>query len=138
MEELISKLLESGNITAVLSAIICYLIVNLQRKSTKETRDSRSEELEEKIDSKIAIANVKLDVTEQEIKLRQDKIQEEMQMKITKLNTDSLLLTKDVNSLKEENIGIKQDVKEIKTTLNSMAISLATIASATNSKGKEN
>ncbi len=138
MEELISKLIESGNITAVLSAIICYLIVNLQRKSTKETRDSRSEELEEKIDSKIAIANVKLDVTEQEIKLRQDKIQEEMQMKITKLNTDSLLLTKDVNSLKEENIGIKQDVKEIKTTLNSMAISLATIASATNSKGKEN
>ncbi len=138
MEELLSKLIESGNITAVLSAMICYLIVNLQRKSTKETRDSRSEELEEKIDSKIAIANVKLDVTEQEIKLRQDKIQEEMQMKITKLNTDSLLLTKDVNSLKEENIGIKQDVKEIKTTLNSMAISLATIASATNSKGKEN
>lgn len=138
MEELTTKLLESGNITAILSAIICYLIVNLQRKSTKETRDSRSEELEEKIDSKIAIANVKLDVTEQEIKLRQDKIQEEMQMKISKLNTDSLLLTKDVNSLKEENIGIKQDVKEIKTTLNSMAISLATIASATNSKGKEN
>ena len=138
MEELTSKLIESGNITAILSAIICYLIINLQRKSTKETRDSRSEELEEKIDSKIAIANVKLDVTEQEIKLRQDKIQEEMQMKITKLNTDSLLLTKDVNSLKEENIGIKQDVKEIKTTLNSMAISLATIASATNSKGKEN
>jgi len=138
MEELISKLIESGNITAVLSAIICYLIVNLQRKSTKETRDSRSEELEEKIDSKIAIANVKLDVTEQEIKLRQDKIQEEMQMKISKLNTDSLLLTKDIKSLKEENIGIKQDVKEIKTTLNSMAISLATIASATNSKGKGN
>lgn len=137
MEDLIIKILESGNITAILSAGVCYLIINLQRKSTKETRDSRSEELEEKIDSKIAIANVKLDVVEQEIKLRQDKIQEEMQMKISNLNTDSLLLKKDVNSLKEENIGIKQDVKEIKTTLNQMAISLATIASATNSKVKE-
>lgn len=37
-------------------------------------------------------------------------------------------MEKDIEYLKTENSGVKEDIKEMKQTLNQMAISLATIA----------
>ena len=37
-------------------------------------------------------------------------------------------MQKDIEHLLQENVGIKEDIKEIKTTLNSMALALERIA----------
>jgi len=103
MEEYLIQLAENGGPIGVLAAVLVYLIIFIQRKNTSEKRDTD---------------RVKL---EQEIKDLNDEI--------NKKETEIILLQKDIDLLKEENIGIKQDIKEIKTTLQSMALALERIAS---------
>jgi uncharacterized coiled-coil DUF342 family protein len=95
MEDLLTTAFQSGNATAILSGVIVYLIVFLQRKNTAATRDDTISKLKEDIDS---------------------------------LNNQKLLMQKDIDFLVHENSGIKEDIKEIKGTLNQIAISLAEIA----------
>ncbi len=103
MEEYLIQLAENGGPIGILAAALVYLIIFIQRKNTSEKRDTD---------------RVKL---EQEIKDLNDEI--------NKKETEIILLQKDIDLLKEENIGIKQDIKEIKTTLQSMALALERIAS---------
>lgn len=95
MEELLTTAFQSGNATAILSGMIVYLIVFLQRKNTAATRDDTISKLKEDIDN---------------------------------LNNQKILMQKDIEFLVQENIGIKQDIKEIKSTLQQIAVSIAEIA----------
>lgn len=95
MEELLTTAFQSGNATAILSGVIVYLIVFLQRKNTAATRDDSISKLNDEI---------------------------------TELKNQKILLSKDVEYLMTENRGIKEDIKEIKGTLNQIAVSIAEIA----------
>lgn len=95
MEDLLKTVIESGNATAILTGVLVYLIVFLQRKNTATARD---------------------DITKK------------MQDRISSLEKESELKQKDIEYLMNENSGIKEDIKEIKATLNQIAISLAEIA----------
>ena len=95
MEELLTTAFQSGNATAILSGVIVYLIVFLQRKNTAATRDDTISKLRTDIDG---------------------------------LNNQKLLMQKDIDFLIQENSGIKEDIKEIKGTLQQIAVSIAEIA----------
>lgn len=95
MEDLLTTAFQSGNATAILSGIIVYLIVFLQRKNTAATRDDTINKLNEEIGE---------------------------------LKNQKVLMGKDIEYLMSENRGIKEDIKEIKGTLNQIAVSIAEIA----------
>ncbi len=95
MEDLLTTAFQSGNATAILSGIIVYLIVFLQRKNTAATRDDTINKLNDEI---------------------------------SELKNQKVLMGKDIEYLMSENRGIKEDIKEIKGTLNQIAVSIAEIA----------
>ena len=95
MEDLLTTSFQSGNATAILSGVIVYLIVFLQRKNTAATRDDTISKLNDEI---------------------------------TELKNQNILKAKDIEYLMTENRGIKEDIKEIKGTLNQIAVSIAEIA----------
>ena len=95
MEDLLTTAFQSGNATAILSGVIVYLIVFLQRKNTAATRDDSISKLNDEI---------------------------------SELKNQKILLSKDIEYLMSENRGIKEDIKEIKGTLNQIAVSIAEIA----------
>ena len=95
MEDLLTTAFQSGNATAILSGIIVYLIVFLQRKNTAATCDDTINKLNDEI---------------------------------SELKNQKVLMGKDIEYLMSENRGIKEDIKEIKGTLNQIAVSIAEIA----------
>ena len=95
MEDLLTTAFQSGNATAILTGVIVYVIVFLQRMNTAVSRDDTNKKLQDRIAS-----------LEKDVELKQ----------------------KDIKYLMDENSGIKEDIKEIKGTLNQIAISLAEIA----------
>ncbi len=95
MEDLLTTAFQSGNATAIISGVIVYIIVFLQRKNTAATRDDTISKLNDEI---------------------------------TELKNQKILLAKDIEYLMSENRGIKEDIKEIKGTLNHIAVSIAEIA----------
>ena len=101
MEEIIQQLAASGPL-GVIAAGIVYLVIYFQRKQTSEKRNDDTAQLQNQIDN----------LTTQ--------LQEE--------KTSKQLMEKDVNYLMTEPLGIKEDIKEMKNTLNSMALSLERIA----------
>lgn len=101
MEEILQQLAASGPL-GVIAAGIVYLVIYFQRKQTSEKRNDDTAQLQKQID----------DLTFQ--------LQEE--------KTSKQLLEKDVKYLMAETTGIKEDIKEMKNTLNSMALALERIA----------
>lgn len=49
MEELLTDAFQSGNATAIIAAVVVYVIIWLQRNSTKKTRDDDSDNLKTRI-----------------------------------------------------------------------------------------
>lgn len=103
MEEYLVHLAENGGPIGVLAAVLVYLIIYMQRKNTSEKRNDDKQKLINGL----------------------TKLNDEINTK----ETEIILLKKDVDILKEENIGLKQDIKEIKNTLQTMALALERIAS---------
>lgn len=101
MEEIIQQLAASGPL-GVIAAGIVYLVIYFQRKQTSEKRNDDTAQLQKEI----------------------DELTEELQ----KEKTEKQLLEKDVKYLMSETTGIKEDIKEMKNTLNSMALALERIA----------
>ena len=87
MEDLLTTAFQSGNATAILTGVIVYVIVFLQRKNTAVSRDDTNKKLQDRIAS-----------LEKDVELKQ----------------------KDIEYLMNENSGIKEDIKEIKGTLNTL------------------
>lgn len=102
MEDTIIQMASNGGPIGVLAAAIVYLIIFLQRKNTSEKRNDDTAQLQSEIDN--------------------------LEKELAAIKTEKQLLQKDINYLMSENIGIKEDIKEIKNTLNTMALSLERIA----------
>lgn len=101
MEEIIQQLAASGPL-GVIAAGIVYLVIYFQRKQTSEKRNDDTAQLQKEI--------------------------YELTAELQKEKTEKQLLEKDVKYLMGETIGIKEDIKEMKNTLNSMALALERIA----------
>ena len=102
MEDVITQLAQNGGPLGVIAAGVVYLIIYFQRKQTSEKRNDDTQVLNEKIAG--------------------------LNAEITQLRSEKQLLEKDVNYLMNETTGIKEDIKDIKSTLNTMALALERIA----------
>lgn len=49
MEEIVTQAFQSGNATAIICAVLVYLVIHLQRNSTGKRRDGENENLKAEI-----------------------------------------------------------------------------------------
>ena len=113
------KIIATGNplaIVALLAIVIVYLVIKYERKGTAEKRDKENAELVAKCKSH----KEKIEKLEEIVEAQKTDIQE--------LQLQNELQDKDIEYIKNEQIDVKSDIKEIKATLNNMAISLERIA----------
>lgn len=75
-----------------------------------------------------AVVYVIIYIQRKNTSVTRDNTSEKFLMEIAKLKQENELKQKDIDYLMTENNGVKEDIKEMKNTLNQMAISLATIA----------
>lgn len=101
MEEFLQQLAASGPLGIVAAGIV-YLVIYFQRKQTSEKRNDDTAQLQKQID--------------------------DLNVELNEEKTAKKMLEKDINYLMTENADIKEDIKEIKNTLNSMALALERIA----------
>jgi len=121
MEQAIAPTLLSGNplaIVALIAIIAMYLVISYQRKNTAAERDATEKKHKSEIDELFV-----------EVKMLK---QQNNEMEINRQ-----LIEKDVSYLKEEQAGTKEDIKEIKNTLNTMALALERIAAKADGGVKE-
>lgn len=119
MEQLVLNIISKGeplSIVALLACITIYVVIHYQRKNTAETRDSEIMTLT----SGMKNLNNELVKTKSSV--------DNLQTVINEVETEKKLLQKDVDFIKSEHIDIKTDIKEMKNTLNNMALSLERIA----------
>lgn len=119
MEQLILNIISKGeplSIVALLACITIYVVIHYQRKNTAEYRDSEIMTLT----SGMKNLNTELAHTKSAV--------DNLQTVINEVETEKKLLQKDVDFIKSEHIDIKTDIKEMKNTLNNMALSLERIA----------
>lgn len=113
------KIIATGNplaIVALLAIVIVYLVIKYERKGTAEKRDKENADLVAKCKNySEKIENLEETVETQRTAIQELKLQNELQ-------------SKDIDYMKNEQIDVKTDIKEIKTTLNTMAIALERIA----------
>lgn len=112
MEQAIAPTLASGNplaVVALIAIVAMYLVINYQRKNTAAERDATEAKHKKEIDELFVEVKL-LKQANNEVEIRRQ------------------LIEKDVSYLKEEQEGTKEDIKEIKNTLNSMALALERIA----------
>lgn len=102
MEDVITSLAQNGGPLGVIAAGVVYLIIYFQRKQTSEKRNDDNAALTNQIN--------------------------DLKAEITQVRNEKQLLEKDVNYLMNETTGIKEDIKDIKSTLNTMALALERIA----------
>lgn len=119
MEQLVLNIISKGeplSIIALLACITIYVVIHYQRKNTAESRDSEIMTLT----SGLKNLNTELAKTKSTV--------ENLQTVMNDVETEKKLLQKDVDIIKSEHIDIKTDIKEMKNTLNNMALSLERIA----------
>lgn len=119
MEQLVLNIISKGeplSIVALLACITIYVIIHYQRKNTAESRDSEIMTLT----SGLKNLNIELAKTKSTV--------DNLQIVMNEVETEKKLLQKDVDFVKSEHIDIKTDIKEMKNTLNNMALSLERIA----------
>lgn len=119
MEQSILNIISKGDplsIVALFACIAIYVVIRYQRKNTAESRDAEIATLTTKIKN----FNSELEKTKSTV--------DNLHTIVNELETEKKLLHKDVDYLLSETTGIKEDIKEMKNTLNSMALSLERIA----------
>ena len=102
MDEAINALATNGGPLGVIAAAVVYLIIYLQRKNTSEKRNEDTDQLRAELAA--------------------------LKDELNTLKNQKQLIEKDVTYLLSETTGIKEDIKEMKNTLNSMALALERIA----------
>ena len=113
------KIIATGNpltIVALLAIVIVYLVIKYERKGTAEKRDKENAELV----AKCKLHKEKIEKLEETVETQKTDIQE--------LQLQNELQGKDIEYIKNEQIDVKSDIKEIKATLNTIAIALERIA----------
>lgn len=115
------SIVSSNNPVAIISLIavlLCYAIIGYiawQRTNTAKRREAQNETCMAEIHQ--------LQRNEAEMKEETKTMKEQ----INRIETDKQLIQKDVAYLIKETGGIKEDIREIKVTLNSMQLSLEKI-----------
>lgn len=104
------QFVNTGNATAIIVGGIIYLVIFFQRNNTAKKRDDASANLQKQID--------------------------DINKKISVYETEKQLMQKDIEHLKEENVGIKEDIKEIKDTLHTIALAMERIATKLDENNK--
>lgn len=113
------KIIATGNplaIVALLAIVIVYLVIKYERKGTAEKRDKENADLVAKCKNHTE----KIENLEETVEAQRTAIQE--------LQLQNELQSKDIDYMKNEQIDVKSDIKEIKATLYTMAIALERIA----------
>ena len=113
------KIIATGNpltIVALLAIVIVYLVIKYERKGTAEKRDKENADLVAKCKNYAE----KIESLEETVEAHRTTIQE--------LQLQNELQGKDIEYIKNEQIDVKSDIKEIKATLNTIAIALERIA----------
>lgn len=119
MEQLVLNIISKGeplSIVALLACITIYVVIHYQRKNTAEARDAELMTLTsglKNLNNEFAKTKTTVD---------------NLQTIMKEVETEKKLLQKDVDFIKSEHIDIKTDIKEMKNTLNNMALSLERIA----------
>lgn len=119
MEQSVLNIISKGeplSIVALLACITIYVVIHYQRKNTAESRDSEIMALT----SGMKNLNNELAHTKSAV--------DNLQTVINEVEIEKKLLQKDVDFIKSEHTDIKTDIKEMKNTLNNMALSLERIA----------
>lgn len=119
MEQSVLNIISKGDplsIVALLACIAIYVVIRYQRKNTAESRDTEIATLT----SGMKNLNSELEKTKSTV--------DNLQIAINELETEKKLLQKDVDFIKLEHTDIKTDIKKMKNTLNTMALSLERIA----------
>lgn len=119
MEQSILNIISKGDplsIVALFACIAIYVVIRYQRKNTAESRDAE-----------IATLTIKIKNFNSELEKTKSTV-DNLHTIVNELETEKKLLQKDVDYLLSETTGIKEDIKEMKNTLNSMALSLERIA----------
>ena len=94
MEEVIIEMIKSGNIVSVLVGLFFYIIVHLQRTSTKELRDQESKELRE------LVLNHKFEIDTLKSKQNQtDEVLNDLKKEISTLSINVMKLATQVDNL---------------------------------------
>lgn len=119
MEQSVLNIISKGDplsIVALLACLTIYIVIYYQRKNTAETRDSEISSLAADMKN----LNNELEKAKQTV--------DSLQIITNKLETEKKLLQKDIEFIKLEHTDIKTDIKEMKNTLNNIALSLERIA----------
>lgn len=121
MEQAIAPTLASGNplaIVALIAIVAMYLVISYQRKNTAAERDATEQKHKKEIE---------------ELFVENDMLKKQC----TALEVQQKLMQKDVDFTKNELAGTKEDIKEIKQTLNAMALALERIAANSGTTTKD-
>ena len=113
------NIIATGNplaIIAIIGVVAVFFVIKYQRKNTGEIRDKQHTEV-----------SLKLESAERKL-VEQNEVIEDLQAAVNNLQLQKELMKKDLDHIVTEQLGIKEDIKEIKNTLNSMALALERIA----------
>lgn len=106
MEEVITSAFQSGNVTAIIAAVVVYVIIYLQRNNTASKRDNDSQEIHDKIQKCTwEIARIK------ENDVHTDQVLEDLRQQCNELNVNLAVVTQKLDNLIDAIKGLKHEDK---------------------------
>ena len=106
MEEMLTNAFSSGNATAIIAAVVVYVIIYLQRNSTASKRDNDSQEIHDKIQKCTwEISRIK------ENDVHTDQVLEDLRQQCNELNVNLAVVTQKLDNLIDAIKGLKHEDK---------------------------
>lgn len=100
MEDILQQAFNSGNITAIVCAVVVYILIYIQRNSTKATRDKDSQELHDE--------NLKMRFEIDQLKhndVHKEEILDDLRDQLNILNTNLVKLAVTIEKMEKSNEG---------------------------------
>ena len=100
MEDILQQAFNSGNVTAIVCAVAVYILIYIQRNSTKATRDKDSQELHDE--------NLKMRFEIDQLKhndIHKEEILNDLRDQLNILNTNLVKLAVTIEKMEKSNEG---------------------------------
>ena len=100
MEDILQQAFNSGNITAIVCAVAIYILIYIQRNSTKATRDKDSQDLHDE--------NLKMRFEIDQLKhndVHKEEILDDLRDQLNILNTNLVKLAVTIEKMEKSNEG---------------------------------
>lgn len=100
MEDILQQAFNSGNVTAIVCAVAVYILIYIQRNSTKATRDKDSQELHDE--------NLKMRFEIDQLKhndVHKEEILNDLRDQLNILNTNLVKLAVTIEKMEKSNEG---------------------------------